>query len=52
VLAGGGVRDLDDLRQLAEFGCDGALVASALHDGRLTAADVAVARSFYTSSSR
>jgi phosphoribosylformimino-5-aminoimidazole carboxamide ribotide isomerase len=45
VLAAGGVRDLADLRALARAGCAGALVASALHDGRLTAADVAVARS-------
>jgi phosphoribosylformimino-5-aminoimidazole carboxamide ribotide isomerase len=40
LLAGGGVRHLDDLKQLANSGCDGALVASALHDGRLTPADV------------
>lgn len=37
--AGGGVRSADDLALLAEWGCDGALVASALHDGRLTADD-------------
>jgi phosphoribosylformimino-5-aminoimidazole carboxamide ribotide isomerase len=43
VLAGGGVRNLADLGELARIGCDGALVASALHDGRLTAADVAAA---------
>ena len=36
LIAGGGVRGLDDLRRLAEAGCDAALVASALHDGRLT----------------
>ena len=46
VLAGGGVRGLDDLRQLARIGCNGALVATALHDQRLTAADVAAARDF------
>jgi phosphoribosylformimino-5-aminoimidazole carboxamide ribotide isomerase len=40
LLAGGGVRGFDDLARLAESGCDGALVATALHDGRLTAADV------------
>jgi phosphoribosylformimino-5-aminoimidazole carboxamide ribotide isomerase len=45
VLAGGGVRDLADLQALARTGCAGALVASALHDGRLTPADVAIARS-------
>jgi phosphoribosylformimino-5-aminoimidazole carboxamide ribotide isomerase len=43
LLAGGGVRSLDDLRQLSRIGCDGALIATALHDGRLTAADVAAA---------
>jgi len=31
LLAGGGVRDADDLRLLASVGCDGALVATALH---------------------
>jgi phosphoribosylformimino-5-aminoimidazole carboxamide ribotide isomerase len=31
LLAGGGVRDVDDLRLLASVGCDGALVATALH---------------------
>ena len=43
LLAGGGVRGYDDLRRLAESGCDGALVATALHDGRLTAAHIAAA---------
>ena len=33
--AAGGVRDADDLRSLQALGCAGALVASALHDGRL-----------------
>ncbi|HXH25648.1 MAG TPA: HisA/HisF-related TIM barrel protein [Vicinamibacterales bacterium] len=42
--AGGGVRSLDDLRNLAGAGCDGALVATALHAGRLTGADVAALR--------
>jgi phosphoribosylformimino-5-aminoimidazole carboxamide ribotide isomerase len=41
VLAGGGIRDADDLARLARVGCDGALVATALHDGRLSAADIA-----------
>ncbi|HWB13008.1 MAG TPA: HisA/HisF-related TIM barrel protein [Pirellulales bacterium] len=40
IISGGGVRNVDDLRSLAEAGCDAALVASALHDGRLTAADL------------
>ena len=46
LFAGGGVRSLDDLRQLAAAGYDGALVATALHDGRLTAVDIVEARSF------
>lgn len=41
LLAGGGVRDASDLRRLAEAGCDGVLVASALLDGRLGAAEPA-----------
>lgn len=41
LIAGGGVRGIDDLRLLAGAGCDGALVASALHDGRITPADLA-----------
>ena len=40
LIAGGGVRGLDDLARLADAGCDTALVASALHDGRLGAADI------------
>jgi phosphoribosylformimino-5-aminoimidazole carboxamide ribotide isomerase len=35
VYAAGGVRGLDDLLALRQLGCAGALVASALHDGRL-----------------
>jgi len=38
--AGGGVRELADLTRLAAAGCDGALVASALHDGTVGRADV------------
>lgn len=38
-IAGGGVRGRDDLQALQTAGASGALVASALHDGRLTAAD-------------
>jgi phosphoribosylformimino-5-aminoimidazole carboxamide ribotide isomerase len=38
--AGGGVRGRDDLAALADAGCDAVLVASALHDGRLTASDI------------
>ena len=44
LLAGGGVRGPGDLARLAAGGCDGVLVATALHDGRLGAADVAAAR--------
>ena len=35
LIAGGGVRHQEDLRSLAQAGCNAALVASALHDGRL-----------------
>ena len=37
LFAGGGVRGGADLTRLAALGCDGALVASALHDGALSA---------------
>ena len=37
VYAAGGVRGIEDLRALETIGVAGALVASALHDGRLTA---------------
>jgi phosphoribosylformimino-5-aminoimidazole carboxamide ribotide isomerase len=43
LLAGGGVRSLTDLRQIADVGGDGVLAATALHAGRLTAADIAAA---------
>jgi len=43
LMVGGGVRGLDDIERLVELGCDGALVATALHDGRLGRAEVAVA---------
>jgi uncharacterized protein related to proFAR isomerase len=39
--AAGGVRDAADLAALAGIGVAGALVASALHDGRLTGKDLA-----------
>jgi phosphoribosylformimino-5-aminoimidazole carboxamide ribotide isomerase len=38
---GGGVRDRADLERLATLGVDNVLVASALHDGRIGAADIA-----------
>jgi HisA/HisF family protein len=43
LFAGGGVRGPDDLARLADAGCDGALVATALHDGRLGTHEVAAA---------
>lgn len=42
--AGGGVRGVADLRALAECGCDAALVASALHDGRITRVELQALR--------
>ena len=44
LLAGGGISGPGDLAAVASAGCEGVLVASALHDGRLTAADVDAAR--------
>lgn len=41
VYAAGGVRDADDLARLADIGCAGVLLASALHDGRLARGDIA-----------
>jgi len=41
VYAAGGVRGVGDLERLAGMGCAGVLVASALHDGRITAAELA-----------
>lgn len=38
IMTGGGVRDTADLDRLAAAGCDAALVASAIHDGRLISA--------------
>lgn len=43
VYAAGGVRGAADLARLRDMGCAGALVASALHDGRLSPADLAPA---------
>ncbi len=42
VITGGGVRNAEDLRLAAESGVDGLLVASALHDGSITAHEMAV----------
>ena len=44
LLAGGGVRSYEDVVRLADSGCDGALVATALHNSRLTAAGVIAAK--------
>jgi phosphoribosylformimino-5-aminoimidazole carboxamide ribotide isomerase len=44
LIGGGGVRGAADCRILAGAGCQGVLVASALHDGRLTAADLQTLR--------
>jgi len=47
VLAGGGVRDVEDLRTLSQAGCAGALIATAIHEGGLTPANVATVRSWH-----
>jgi phosphoribosylformimino-5-aminoimidazole carboxamide ribotide isomerase len=44
LVAGGGVRNWDDLVQLAKAGCSAALVATALHNGRITAEEIAEAQ--------
>ena len=44
LLAGGRVRGLQDLVRLADAGCDGALLATALHDGGIGAAEIAALR--------
>jgi phosphoribosylformimino-5-aminoimidazole carboxamide ribotide isomerase len=41
VVAGGGIRDRTDLQRLQAYGVRAALVASALHDGRLQPKDLA-----------
>jgi phosphoribosylformimino-5-aminoimidazole carboxamide ribotide isomerase len=41
LLAGGGVLTRRDLDHLRDAGCDGVLVASAIHTGRITASDLA-----------
>lgn len=51
LLAGGGVRGVDDLQRLADAGCDGGLVATSLLDGRIGLADVSALRR-YASRSR
>ncbi len=44
LVAGGGVRNWDDLVQLGKAGCSAALVATALHNGRITAEEIAEAQ--------
>jgi len=44
LLAGGGTGTARDVERLADAGLDGALVATALHDGRIKRDDVAAAR--------
>jgi phosphoribosylformimino-5-aminoimidazole carboxamide ribotide isomerase len=41
IYAAGGVRDANDLASLARAGISGALVATSLHDGKLTGAQIA-----------
>ncbi|MFN3868022.1 MAG: HisA/HisF-related TIM barrel protein [Hyphomicrobiaceae bacterium] len=43
IIAAGGVRDLSDLAALADAGAAGVLVATALHSGALSPADIAAA---------
>ena len=44
LLAGGGVAGAEDLATLAEAGCDGALVATALHTGRIGQSSASASR--------
>jgi phosphoribosylformimino-5-aminoimidazole carboxamide ribotide isomerase len=41
VYAAGGIRDIDDLKRLDQAGIAGALIASALHDGKISAIQLA-----------
>ena len=45
LIAGGGVRDSEDLRRLAASGADGVLLATALHRGWIAAPDIQAVRS-------
>ena len=40
LISGGGARGLSDIESLGMAGCDSVLVASALHDGRLSPEEV------------
>lgn len=44
LVAGGGVREWDDLVSAANAGCNGALLATALHNGRIGASEIAEAK--------
>ena len=44
IVAGGGIRGWDDLVRAAEAGCSAALVATALHDGRVGASEIVKAQ--------
>jgi phosphoribosylformimino-5-aminoimidazole carboxamide ribotide isomerase len=44
LVAGGGISGWDDLVQVAKAGCSAALVATALHDGRIGAAEISAAQ--------
>ncbi|HEY4648186.1 MAG TPA: HisA/HisF-related TIM barrel protein [Gemmatimonadales bacterium] len=46
LLAGGGVLTRRDLERMRDAGCDGALVASAIHSGRLSVGDLAAVSGF------
>jgi phosphoribosylformimino-5-aminoimidazole carboxamide ribotide isomerase len=52
LLAGGGVLTRLDLERMRDVGCDGALVASAIHSGRLTASDLAAVSQMNQSGAR
>ena len=41
IITGGGVRNAEDLQELAKNGVSGVLIASALHDGRIGVKDIA-----------
>jgi phosphoribosylformimino-5-aminoimidazole carboxamide ribotide isomerase len=44
LLAGGGIAGAEELRRLGEAGCDGALVATALHTGRIGQSSASASR--------
>lgn len=44
IIAGGGIATIEDLAALRDAGCDGALVATAIHDGGLPIAALAAGR--------